>query len=384
MASRSETRTARDGDIDIAEELDSLEQAIDRCKVLYEQYFMGVQKAAPATLHRQIERRMLVLTQRKERNTALRFRINTLTQKYGSYNTYWKRTLRAIEQGRYAPHLAAAARRQVAKGRDVPDEILAQMPKLLRDRVLRDRERLRARAERDADSEAAAVVRQPKPRVHEIEEADLGDDFDFDAMFDAILADDARGKASATDEHAAKRTAPAARPAKTSPEPGEPAPARPRPGDGAAQRRSTPPPLPADVRAAGEPVRTGAAARAGAYSRRQRAGSAPHPASPRAATAGGAARTPPRPAPASAAPSATKPTLPPGMTEAKARALYAQYVKAKKLVGERTDNVTFDKLVRTLNRQAPRILQQHNAKAVDFNVVVKDNRVVLKARPKKK
>jgi hypothetical protein len=52
-------------------------------------------------------------------------------------------------------------------------------------------------------------------------------------------------------------------------------------------------------------------------------------------------------------------------------------------VGERTDNLSYDKLVSTLSKQAPAIMKQHNARGVEFNVVVKGDKVVLKAKPKK-
>jgi hypothetical protein len=74
---------------------------------------------------------------------------------------------------------------------------------------------------------------------------------------------------------------------------------------------------------------------------------------------------------------------PPGMSEGQARDLYDRYVQARKLVGERTDNLTYDKLMGTLNKQAPKIMKQHNARGVEFNVVVKDDKVVLKAKPKR-
>lgn len=71
------------------------------------------------------------------------------------------------------------------------------------------------------------------------------------------------------------------------------------------------------------------------------------------------------------------------MNEAKAKQLYQQYVKAKKLVGARTDNISYAKLMRSLNKQAPSIMTKHKAQGVDFGVVIKDDRVVLKAKPKK-
>jgi hypothetical protein len=319
VASRSETRLD-ESDVDVGEELDALEQLIERCKVLYEQYFMGIQKVAPETLHRQAERRMLKLTQGRIRNTALRFRFTTLSQKYGSYNTYWRRTMRAIEQGRYVKHLAAAARRAERLGKEMPDELLQKMPKRLREKLLRDRANLRERADREDarqggkrgkrdEDEAPAVVRQAKPHQHQV--ADIrADEVDFDAMFDAIQ----------TDEKGAPLS---------------------------------PAPAPKPVAAKPAPV------------------AAPVPRPPRPVLS----RAPKRDSSGNA--------LPPGMSEHQTRDLFDKFVKAKKLVGESTDRTSYAKLLRTLNKQAPKILQQHGAKSVEFNVVIKNDRVVLKAKPKK-
>jgi hypothetical protein len=70
------------------------------------------------------------------------------------------------------------------------------------------------------------------------------------------------------------------------------------------------------------------------------------------------------------------------MSDAAARALYAKYMKAREVVGDRNDGMTFEKLVRTVESQGPKILQQHKASAVEWNVVIRDNKVVLKAKPK--
>jgi hypothetical protein len=70
------------------------------------------------------------------------------------------------------------------------------------------------------------------------------------------------------------------------------------------------------------------------------------------------------------------------MTEAETRALYAKYVKAREVVGDKTEGLSYEKLVRTLSTQAPKILEQHKATGVEFNVVIRDNKVVLKAKPR--
>jgi hypothetical protein len=73
---------------------------------------------------------------------------------------------------------------------------------------------------------------------------------------------------------------------------------------------------------------------------------------------------------------------PPGMSEADTRALYAKFLKARQIVGENNEQMTYDKLVRTLRQQGAKIMEQYNAKGVEFGVVIKDNKVVLKAKPK--
>jgi hypothetical protein len=73
---------------------------------------------------------------------------------------------------------------------------------------------------------------------------------------------------------------------------------------------------------------------------------------------------------------------PPGMTEADVNVLYQKYVQAKQLVGETVGPDGRNKLLKTIHAQAPKIMQQYQAKGVDFSVVVKDNQVILRAKPK--
>ena len=70
------------------------------------------------------------------------------------------------------------------------------------------------------------------------------------------------------------------------------------------------------------------------------------------------------------------------MTDDDVNALYAKYVQAKQMVGEKTDQQTYGKLLNTINAQAPKIMEQYKAKGVDFSVVVKDNQVIIRAKPK--
>jgi hypothetical protein len=73
---------------------------------------------------------------------------------------------------------------------------------------------------------------------------------------------------------------------------------------------------------------------------------------------------------------------PPGMSNADVNALYAKYVKAKEILGEEAGPGAYGKLLKTINAQAPKIMEQYKAKGVDFSVVVKDNQVIIRAKPK--
>jgi hypothetical protein len=334
VASRASIRDGMSSSEQIAEELDELTKRLERCKVLYEQYFLGIQKTPPSTLHTELERKFRHMQQANIRNTALRFRFTTLSQKFGSYNTYWKRTLRQIENGTYIRDVARAGRRAARNGEDLPEELLAKMPKRMRDRIMRDRDLARKRQElvehreRKAQAEAEqGKVRSNRPgNVHQIEESD---DLDLDSIFSSIMDGD----------KAASEPAPAPKP--------PPAPKAAKPA-----RTSDATDVDQLFKQAMEEKRRAASAK-----RREQAAKKP--------------------------PAAKREKPPPGMSQDDADKLFKRYVKAKEIVGEKTSGVTYDKLMRSLNKKAPKILQEHKAKGVSFDVVVRGDKVVLKAKPKK-
>jgi hypothetical protein len=561
----------------IEELLDHCDTTLDRVKTLYEQYFLGIQKQPPSHLHTDVERKLRELQQIQIRNTAMRYRFATIQQKLGSYNNYWRRTLRQIENGTYHRNLAKIGRKAAASGEEIPEEILAAMPKRMQEQVKRDREAALARQRRrdgtagegaDVEMEfddedatgvkpAPAAVKKTSSGAHVVEE---DGDFDLDAYFAAVTTDDAAPAASIsqpsmpaarsrpampafTDERtnpearpfdddedadaersyvivsrpappsvpppvhnpalraAGLRTPPLGIPRVTSPvpvtpRPQQPAAPRPQPISPALREsqaiattaiptmrdpripvskdtgvipttaiptmrdpripvskdtgvipttaiptvRTPPAGLPSipspglpSIPSPGLPsIPSPGPARPMAQSQVVRPlpvmpGSASHRAPvpvetlsgpfPRAATAPIA---PPAPKPTQAIPRppppppgatqaipksgqtqplprqampkprpTTEPDVeaprqkpPPGMTDADVNALYAKYVKAKEAVGEKTGPGAYGKLLQTINAQAPKIMEQYKAKGVDFQVVVKDNQVVIRAKPK--
>ena len=458
---------------DVEELLDTVDKTLDRLKTLYEQYFLGIQKQAPAYIHSDLERKLRDILQLQIRNTGLRYRLTSIQAKFASYNSYWRRTLRQIENGTYVRNLSKIGRQAARSGADIPDEILAAMPKRMREQVLKDREAALAAARRhkqvsddellSLDDGAPAVIKEPSELRRQVRGAHVvqdDGDFDLDAFFKEVASGDADDKTpedqppvmlppepapvraaafappqrasspvlraptqpgipasrttgpiptvpnpSATGPIPRQPTGPGGIPAVPAPpgafprQPTGPVPRPPHPGargpipvmteTGPIPRQPTGPVAPSQA-ARPNPVAPGSAAARGNVGvesmpgpfPRQPTGPVPRPpGAPRAAPpVSSAAQPPQRPAPAVRPEPGMRP--PPGMTDADVNALYAKYVKAKEAVGEQAGPGSYGKLLKTINQQAPKIMEQYKAKGVDFSVVVKDNQVIIRAKPK--
>ena len=107
-------------------------------------------------------------------------------------------------------------------------------------------------------------------------------------------------------------------------------------------------------------------------------GAAPAPGDP--GKAPGQAPATPAPAKACAPPAAARPG--PGLGEEQMRALYDAYVTAKKRCNEDTSRLTYDAVKRSVDKQIPELMTKFQAKAVDFKVVIKGGKALLKAVPR--
>ena len=106
---------------------------------------------------------------------------------------------------------------------------------------------------------------------------------------------------------------------------------------------------------------------------------APRPLSPptsplRAAPAPSAAT----PAPSAPAARSTAAAADGSLPDQRLRQIYAKYVEAKRSANESTAGVTYEKLAETLRAQASRLKASHPAKSVDYDVVIKDGKTLLK------
>ncbi len=304
-----------------------LEVRLDQLKALFDQYFQGMERLPPTRKRESLERALKELRRDQPRNTAARFRFQTLWQRWVTMTTHWDRICRQIEEGTYK--------------RDV----------------------LRAQRRRQR-------VQEPARRAVEVDvEVDL-DDFDFDAEVGAAL-------------HGLRDD-------KTDPEIALPPPPPPRASAPRAFAMPEAPPVRAAPTSIAPPSVPSSAPRPGVatFSRpkeasfKRPAGSMPPPqvgAAPMTATRssvvpvaprGGQERTslapPPPPVPVRA------PARREELSEPDLRRIHSQYVAAG------GGSMPYEKLAARIKSMEPELKKKHGGKSIDFEVVVKDGRVGLK------
>jgi hypothetical protein len=326
---------------EIEENVKELETRLDRLRSLYEQYFMGIEKIEPNVPRKDVERRFQTLRREQIRNTALRFRFHMVLQRYNTYQAYWMRICRQIEEGTYKRDLrakvhgvaegAGAPKRRRRRGVAEPDE--GPSVDAIEEGVEVD---VRFSAPPPAPVSAmpppvAIVVPRPPP----LPTAAAG----ARPPVPAVLQEKMRLLAA---QIAAKKPGPPPVPQRQPPivaVPVAPPPPVIQEQSASASLRATPPSVPP-----------------------------PPPARP-------AARPAPRPAP----PPPPRPDRAPGdLSDERVRQLYTQFVDTKRKQQESTAAVTFDGLAKTLRESTAKLKEKHSGKSVDFEVTVKDGKTILR------
>jgi hypothetical protein len=338
-------------ELDIA--LEELELRVERLRALYEQYFLGFEKIEPSVARKDVDRRIYVLRREKIRNTGKRFKLQTIIQRYNTFQMYWQRICREIENGTYRRHLLRAER-QLA-----PD---AQLTIAARRRFGR-----RAAAGDDTTGRASSTPPAGGFAPNEAASAEMRRQ-DSDAPDSDDLA--TRRPPPPTPDLVEKRAPP-------------PKPQRPRP---ASSRPPTPPDkydsLELDMGFLGSwvpPARGGTA---------PEAKGAPQPkSSPRAAPSPRAKSSPkaaPPPKPKSS-PRAAPPPKPPrapdpataGLSDDRVKDLH-QKLSALKKENRETTQVSFESLAKTVREAEAKLRAQHKDRKIDFEVVVRDGKAIVK------
>uniref|UniRef100_UPI001CDA8C7D hypothetical protein n=1 Tax=Stigmatella hybrida TaxID=394097 RepID=UPI001CDA8C7D len=93
------------------QETSELEEELAALRATYEQYFLGNERFPPSRAHEDFKKRLMKLKGSNVRNTAAKFRLNSLQNKFLTYERLWMRTLQEIEAGTYKRDLLKAKRR---------------------------------------------------------------------------------------------------------------------------------------------------------------------------------------------------------------------------------------------------------------------------------
>ncbi|MEI9951995.1 MAG: MXAN_5187 C-terminal domain-containing protein [Pseudomonadota bacterium] len=386
--------------------LEELESRLERLRALYEQYFMGIERIEPAIPRKDIDRRIYVLRREKIRNTAKRFKLQTIISRYNTFQQYWQRICREIENGTYKRHviraeriapgqfLTIAARKRLGRAALEAMEPEAASPEAATPSVPPPPSAPRS-ARPAAPSPRLAPppkpVPPPKPGTRPAPPANVPVDVPAAArpVFESLDLDmdflgDWDPSTAPAKSSAGKRVAemparpfgkPLSQPMGTPLTPGAAAPAppprtppaKPAPPLSATAPRvpSAPPPRPVAA-----PPRPAPAT----ISKPLAAQPAPPPAAarPLAPIIPGttpAKPSPPRP-PTPAAPSAS-------VSDERVRELHARLVEAKRQTQD-GGAVSMEGLAKSIKATEAKLQEQHKNRKIDFDVVIKDGKAVLK------
>ncbi len=86
----------------------ALEDDLETLRIHFEQYFLGLVRKPPTQERAAVRNAVLQLKSGFIRNTAVKFRVNALHNRYLAYERMWDRTLREIEEGTYRRDLFKA------------------------------------------------------------------------------------------------------------------------------------------------------------------------------------------------------------------------------------------------------------------------------------
>ncbi|MDH5493531.1 MAG: hypothetical protein OEY14_16375 [Myxococcales bacterium] len=92
--------------------LKEAESDLERLRIAYEQYFMGLERIEPQKRRQDFDRRIRLLRKHQPRSTALRFRYQQLQARYVTFQQHWNRICRKIEEGTYERDLQRARKRR--------------------------------------------------------------------------------------------------------------------------------------------------------------------------------------------------------------------------------------------------------------------------------
>lgn len=387
---------------ELEHEIGELEHRLERLRALYEQYFLGIEKIEPHVARKDVDRRFWALRKIKIRNTARRFKLQTLIQRYNTFQQHWARICREIENGTYRRQLLRAERREAgahgaqrsaapgaeaARAASEREAAATDLAALMDEEIDLAAEAKRALAAVMAPRAAAPVAPNPAaqhaapsaPRASAPQAAPPPVRAERSQPLDALELDDldlgpAPARAPAPSRPQAAPAPRALAPARAV-KPPIPGAARPpvRPTAASPVAQAVRPPVPGAARPAVRPPLPGVAQAPAA-----------RPITPGAAQA--PAARPPVPArPAPAQPGPARPPVPARpspagrLSDERVNQLHANLVAAKKQLGE-AGQVSRGGLQRQLEASMVKLQEKHQGRKIDFEVVVREGKAVVKPK----
>lgn len=372
--------------------LNELESKMQRLRMLYEQYFLGIERKPPTTLRMDVFRIVNRFESIYIRNTAQKFRLRSLVQRFSSYTSYWGRVERQIEEGTYTRDINRARRRterRESQGTgddglpileldlelDAVDDLQAELEEMERAGAFEKFERKFAN-EPKAPAPVQAVSAEEAEARRQAKLAEIRRQLMADMGGEPAQPEPVRPSASSP-----STTAPAAAAASAGPVDERQAKLdrlKSRLGGGAAREVA---PAQSEIRGAdSEKLRQLAAMKAKIEAERQAPTSTASPAA--SAPSDGAGRTIQRPtmAQTGAQRVVQRPTAAPADDEAKR--VYDKLIATKRQLNESTQGLSYEQVKQSMQTQREQLRQSRGASDVDFQVVVKDGRAFLKPVPK--
>ena len=84
----------------LSDDLDQLNSTIRQLQTKWEMFFSGVERTPPTELQRKVEGIIRQYAFQEIRNNTERFRYQSLTARYNTFNELWQKRLRAREEGK--------------------------------------------------------------------------------------------------------------------------------------------------------------------------------------------------------------------------------------------------------------------------------------------
>jgi len=86
------------------EDLEILGRKLMSLKLAYDQYFLGSRPREPVMLADEVKKLVVTYSNQAIKNTAMRFKFNSIVSRYQAFKRRWTDTLRKIDDGSYARH----------------------------------------------------------------------------------------------------------------------------------------------------------------------------------------------------------------------------------------------------------------------------------------